>query len=183
MSHWSHTALSRQRQCRAGAWPARFRPLSPALSHSCRDHAQRAPTSPVQGEGHQRVHARLPTRYARALLKLPRWPLASLASAARADEPGSGRGSSARLRASSDALCARTIKLPRWPLASLASAARADELAARRMSRSSLPNASTLLHLWQRRPRTIPVTWQWSTQSGLPSSGFFLQIAQTPPWR
>ena len=28
-----------------------------------------APTSPVQGEYHQRVHARLPTRYARALLK------------------------------------------------------------------------------------------------------------------
>jgi hypothetical protein len=43
---------------------------------------------------------------------------------ARADEPGSGRVSPARLRASSDALCARTSKeLPRWPLASLASAA------------------------------------------------------------
>ena len=28
---------------------------------------QRAPTSPLQGECHQRVHARLPTRYARAL--------------------------------------------------------------------------------------------------------------------
>jgi hypothetical protein len=26
-----------------------------------------APTSPVQGECHQRVHARLPTRYARLL--------------------------------------------------------------------------------------------------------------------
>src|SRR6195256_4642544 len=43
--------------------------------------------------------------------------------AARADEPGSGRVSSARSRASSDALGARTIELPRWPLASLASAA------------------------------------------------------------
>src|SRR5882724_9347106 len=43
---------------------------------------------------------------------------------ARAAEPGSGRGSSARLRASSDALCARSvIEWPRWPLASLASAA------------------------------------------------------------
>jgi hypothetical protein len=30
------------------------------------------------------------TRYARALLKWPRWPLALLASAARADEPDSG---------------------------------------------------------------------------------------------
>jgi O-antigen ligase len=45
------------------------------------------------------------------------------ATPARADEPGSGRVSSARSRASSDALCARTIELPRWPLASLASAA------------------------------------------------------------
>ena len=45
--------------------------------------------------------------------------------AARADEPGSGRVSSARSRASSDALCARTVELPRWPLASLASAVRA----------------------------------------------------------
>src|SRR5262249_23760861 len=33
------------------------------------------------------------------------------------------RVSSARLRASSDALCARTIESPRWPLAPLASAA------------------------------------------------------------
>jgi hypothetical protein len=41
----------------------------------------------------------------------------------RADELGSGRVSSARSRASFDALCARTIELPRWPLASLASAA------------------------------------------------------------
>jgi len=41
----------------------------------------------------------------------------------RADEPGSGRVSSARSRASSDALCARTIVSPRWPLALLASAA------------------------------------------------------------
>jgi acyl-CoA synthetase (AMP-forming)/AMP-acid ligase II len=42
----------------------------------------------------------------------------------RADESGSGRVSSARSCASSDALCARTSKeLPRWPLASLASAA------------------------------------------------------------
>ncbi len=46
-------------------------------------------------------------------LKWPRWPLASLASAARADEPGSGRVPGAR-----------TLKWPRWPLASLASAAR-----------------------------------------------------------
>ena len=46
----------------------------------------------------------------------------NLAIAARAVEPGSGRVSSARLRASSDALCARTIELARWPLASLASA-------------------------------------------------------------
>src|SRR2546426_9741769 len=56
-------------------------------------------------------------------MESPRWPLASLASAARADEPGSGRVSPARSRASSDALCARTVKLPRWPLAWLASAA------------------------------------------------------------
>jgi creatinine amidohydrolase len=45
---------------------------------------------------------------------------------ARADEPGSGRVSPARSRASSDALCAGTIESPRWPLASLASAANAD---------------------------------------------------------
>jgi multidrug efflux pump len=42
---------------------------------------------------------------------------------ARADEPGSGRVSPARSRASFDTLCARTIESPRWPLASLASAA------------------------------------------------------------
>ena len=41
----------------------------------------------------------------------------------RADEPGSGREASARSRASSDALGARTKELPRWPLAPLASAA------------------------------------------------------------
>jgi acyl-CoA synthetase (AMP-forming)/AMP-acid ligase II len=42
----------------------------------------------------------------------------------RADEPGSGRVSSARSRASSDAPCARTpVESPRWPLASLAGAA------------------------------------------------------------
>jgi hypothetical protein len=40
-----------------------------------------------------------------------------------ADEPGSGRESSARLRASSDARGVRTIELPRWPLTPLASAA------------------------------------------------------------
>src|SRR5437016_3448309 len=44
-------------------------------------------------------------------------------AAPRADEPGSGRVSPARSRASSDALCARTIESPRWPLAWLASAA------------------------------------------------------------
>ena len=38
---------------------------------------------PASGECHQRVHARLPTRCARALIEGPRWPLASLASAAR----------------------------------------------------------------------------------------------------
>jgi protein ImuA len=38
---------------------------------------------PGSGECHQRVNARLPTRYARALIEEPRWPLASLASAAR----------------------------------------------------------------------------------------------------
>jgi tripartite-type tricarboxylate transporter receptor subunit TctC len=37
---------------------------------------------PGLGECQQRVHARLPTRYARAHIKWPRWPLASLASAA-----------------------------------------------------------------------------------------------------
>ena len=37
---------------------------------------------PSSGEYHQRVYARLPTRYARATIKWPRWPLASLASAA-----------------------------------------------------------------------------------------------------
>src|SRR5712691_5901694 len=52
----------------------------------------------------------------------------------RADEPGSGGVSSARSRASSDALCARTLEWPRWPLASLASAARADEPGSGRVS-------------------------------------------------
>ena len=47
-------------------------------------------------------------------------------AARRADEPGSGRVSSARSRASSDALCAPTIESPRWPLASLASAPPTD---------------------------------------------------------
>jgi protein ImuB len=47
---------------------------------------------PGSGECHQRVHARLPTRDARALIDWPRWPLASLGKA--------------RSRASSDALCA-----------------------------------------------------------------------------
>src|ERR1700724_1042516 len=54
--------------------------------------------------------------------------------AARADEPGSGRVSPARSRASSDALCARTTELPRWLLASLASAACADEPGSGRVS-------------------------------------------------
>src|SRR6476619_2878409 len=54
---------------------------------------------------------------ARIILASPRWPLASLASAARADEPGSGRVPGARI----------ILASPRWPLASLASAARADE--------------------------------------------------------
>ena len=67
---------------------------------------------PGLGECHQRVYARLPTRYARALIKWPRWPLASLASAARADEPGLG-----------ECPARAHIKWPRWPLASLASAA------------------------------------------------------------
>jgi hypothetical protein len=40
-----------------------------------------------------------------------------------ADEPGSGRESSARLRASSDARGVRTMELPRWPLTPLARAA------------------------------------------------------------
>ena len=40
-----------------------------------------------------------------------------------ADEPGSGRESSARLRASSDARGVRTMELPRWPLTPLTSAA------------------------------------------------------------
>src|SRR5262245_17907399 len=71
---------------------------------------------PGLGECQQRVHARLPTRYARAHIKWPRWPLASLASAARADEPGLG-----------ECPARAHIKWPRWPLASLASAARADE--------------------------------------------------------
>ena len=46
-----------------------------------RETLRRAPTSPVQGECHQRVYARLPTRYARALHKeLPRWPLPRIKS-------------------------------------------------------------------------------------------------------
>jgi 2-polyprenyl-6-methoxyphenol hydroxylase-like FAD-dependent oxidoreductase len=49
----------------------------------------------------------------------------------RADEPGSGRVSPARSRASSDALCARTIESPRWPLASLASAGATGDAARR----------------------------------------------------
>jgi hypothetical protein len=44
-----------------------------------------------------------------------------------ADEPGSGRVSPARSRASSDAPSARTKELPSWPLAPLASSASADE--------------------------------------------------------
>src|SRR6266487_1749632 len=48
---------------------------------------------------------------------------ALLGKAPRADEPDSGRVSPARSRASSDALCVRTLKWPRWPLASLASGA------------------------------------------------------------
>jgi aminopeptidase N len=48
-----------------------------------------------------------------AIRELPRWPHASLASAARGDEPGSGRVSGAR----------SSLELPRWPLASLAAAA------------------------------------------------------------
>jgi multidrug efflux pump len=48
---------------------------------------------------------------------------ALLGRAARADEPGSGRVSPARSRASFDALCARLFKWPRWPFPSLASAA------------------------------------------------------------
>jgi tripartite-type tricarboxylate transporter receptor subunit TctC len=45
-------------------------------------------------------------------MKWPRWPLASLASAARADEPGLG-----------ECPARAFLKWPRWPLASLASAA------------------------------------------------------------
>jgi hypothetical protein len=44
----------------------------------------------------------------------------------RADEPGSGRASPARSRASFDALCAGTLDSSRRPLASLAGATRAD---------------------------------------------------------
>jgi hypothetical protein len=51
-----------------------------------------------------------------ALILLAGAGLASLASAARADEPGSGRVSGART----------SKELPRWPLASLASAAGAS---------------------------------------------------------
>src|SRR6266516_4051511 len=43
---------------------------------------------------------------ARALLEGPRWPLASLASATRADEPGSGECPARAL-----------LEWPRWPLA------------------------------------------------------------------
>src|SRR5262245_52982690 len=58
----------------------------------------------------------------------------------RADEPGSGRVSSARLRASSDAM--RThFKSPRWPLALLASAARL--LVSPRMKRSEIASTNT----------------------------------------
>src|SRR5713226_3059948 len=46
---------------------------------------------------------------------------------------------------------------------------------------SSSHNPSTTLHLKQSRPRTSPVTWQWSTAS-VPRAGS-LQIAQAPPWR
>ncbi len=62
------------------------------------------------------------------------WVFGARKRAARADEPGSGRVSSARSRASSDALCARFLESPRWPLASLASAARADEPGSGRVS-------------------------------------------------
>jgi predicted N-acetyltransferase YhbS len=65
---------------------------------------------------------------ARGLISTPAAParqpaLAAPKLAPRADEPASGRVSPARSRASSDALCARTLESPRWPLASLASAA------------------------------------------------------------
>jgi hypothetical protein len=49
---------------------------------------------PGSGECHQRVHARLPTRYARALMEWLRWPLALLASTARAATSTTGRGTS-----------------------------------------------------------------------------------------
>ncbi|HEY7666126.1 MAG TPA: GNAT family N-acetyltransferase, partial [Xanthobacteraceae bacterium] len=87
-------------------------------------------------------------------IESPRWPLASLASAARADEPGYGRVSGARtiesradepgygrvsgaraIESGADepgsgrASGARTVESPRWPLASLASAAAAGVVA------------------------------------------------------
>jgi hypothetical protein len=70
-----------------------------------------------------------------ALIELPRWPLASLASAAaRADEPGSGECPARAL-----------IELPRWPLASLASAAVAKKVTRRSVDKclaSSLPTST-----------------------------------------
>jgi hypothetical protein len=75
-----------------------------------------APASREQDGLFDIVRSKLSRRPGRA-------PPCRLGRIARADEPGSGRVSSARSRASSDALCARTIELPRRPLASLASAA------------------------------------------------------------
>jgi error-prone DNA polymerase len=68
---------------------ARLDDLTPLLARLMQDAppiVSRA-AEPGSGEGHQRVHARLPTRYARALVDSPHRLLASLASAtlARAD--------------------------------------------------------------------------------------------------
>ncbi len=71
---------------------------------------------------------------------------------ARADEPGSGRVSPARSRASSDALCAGTLDLPRWPLASLASAAGA------RLGRFTLALVPAVLLAYA----AMALVWPWS---------------------
>jgi tripartite-type tricarboxylate transporter receptor subunit TctC len=65
------------------------------------------------GECHQRVHARLPTRYARALLEWPRWPLASLASAARAARwlPSAALAAAAVTSASAQSYPSRPVEL------------------------------------------------------------------------
>ena len=57
------------------------------LEAGCRSGNQARADEPSSGECHQRVHARLPTRYARALVELPRWPLPRVKSGVASAAP------------------------------------------------------------------------------------------------